>query len=981
MLNVQEVFDNNPVFRVQIADSQSECDRYAGLLQKFTDRGRKLVVAAGAYDAALKDVAQGYSELLSAAGGSGACQNLYGEMTLAMFSTINESMSNNAAMMEHFEKRVLQPMLEFKQFMNTLTGTYRKAYEESDVDLTIKQTKFLNSKRKDNKKAPAVDVCNHLYAAKELSCTSTFDYVSLLNDLSIMRDVFIMEKISGIFEEWLRTFPAHETTHTRLSKLHRESKDLFATLALRPYVNYYNYTFTRLQKTPFEKDLAVYRASLGLSSMSSSTSSILHIPVTSEDFDSSDEAISNGHKQGYLLKRHRGARKGWNRRYMYLRQPEGLLMQYSPDKEHTMIADIRNCIVQEVSIDDRSFVFEVSCAPIFQHYLQAENEKEYRQWLTALTATQIGRPREAAPKNLAQTVSRSQGIALSSTQLIHPIIANIKESINLESATGSEEELYTSTNFPAVVSESVLRGLIAVRHSKNPKHLNSGKDLALFGFWRTFCAKLLSSGVLAFEFTDMVGQAFENSPPPSINAKECNSNQISSVHASLFGKLYCFSIRVPNRTIYFSVDTKIEHDTWLVNLKSLARQEWYGNESYRLFRSLFVRIIEGKNLPQNSELYCEVSLDNERCGLTGIRPKSATPFWREDFLFNDIPCLKFGTTVSLIGQSRLLLTQKDVQQGRVYIPMRSMKKNISAEGWYPVVTGGRSNNGSQKSEHIGDLKLKMKYQEHVILKSSEYVRLESLLIDTEAKVYFDLANGILDLEKLADTLVRVSMGRGQAVPWLCSLAENEINGLLQDDLNVLFRGNSLFTKSLDVYQKLVEQDRLEGTVGELIRQICSTKASYEVDPSRLEKGDDLKANWKHLVTLSQKLWNTIDGTKSRCPMTLRQIYGYIQGLILRKFGKKANGKGDSNGKLMLSADSVQALAEETSEALFSATGRFTLPSRSQEDSLDEKFVFARYTSDSGFVFLRLFCPAILNPKLFDLVQEHPEPKAHRNSPC
>jgi hypothetical protein len=36
-----------------------------------------------------------------------------------------------------------------------------------------------------------------------------------------------------------------------------------------------------------------------------------------------------------------------------------------------------------------------------------------------------------------------------------------------------------------------------------------------------------------------------------------------------------------------------------------------------------------------------------------------------------------------------------------------------------------------------------------------------------------------------------------------------------------------------------------------------------------------------------------------------------------------------------------------------------------------------YSSVSGFLFLRFFCPAILNPKLFGLLKDHPRPRAQR----
>lgn len=37
----------------------------------------------------------------------------------------------------------------------------------------------------------------------------------------------------------------------------------------------------------------------------------------------------------------------------------------------------------------------------------------------------------------------------------------------------------------------------------------------------------------------------------------------------------------------------------------------------------------------------------------------------------------------------------------------------------------------------------------------------------------------------------------------------------------------------------------------------------------------------------------------------------------------------------------------------------------------------RYTSVSGFIFLRFFAPAIMSPKLFGLTHKHPPPDVHR----
>ena len=43
----------------------------------------------------------------------------------------------------------------------------------------------------------------------------------------------------------------------------------------------------------------------------------------------------------------------------------------------------------------------------------------------------------------------------------------------------------------------------------------------------------------------------------------------------------------------------------------------------------------------------------------------------------------------------------------------------------------------------------------------------------------------------------------------------------------------------------------------------------------------------------------------------------------------------------------------------------------------EQIEVVKYTAVSGFLFLRFFCPAVLGPKLFDLMKEHPGMKTAR----
>ena len=87
---------------------------------------------------------------------------------------------------------------------------------------------------------------------------------------------------------------------------------------------------------------------------------------------------------------------------------------------------------------------------------------------------------------------------------------------------------------------------------------------------------------------------------------------------------------------------------------------------------------------------------------------------------------------------------------------------------------------------------------------------------------------------------------------------------------------------------------------------------------RLGEKASLQQNWDRLVPAIQRIWRSISDSAKECPAELRQVFRHIRACA--------------------------------------------------EDRYGERMRSVSYTSISGFLFLRFFCPAVLNPRLFGLLK-------------
>ncbi|KAJ5961761.1 hypothetical protein N7501_006702 [Penicillium viridicatum] len=514
---------------------------------------------------------------------------------------------------------------------------------------------------------------------------------------------------------------------------------------------------------------------------------------------------------------------------------------------------------------------------------------------------------------------------------------------------------------------------------------------------------------------------------------------IQQLNSSVLDDEFCIAIYpqyaahpVPDsnvRPIYLALESRVLFEVWFVLLRAFTIPELYGpvsqgedpnktpeaeateppltKDMFRIERFLSLKIVEAKlfrtkeeDTPRSrkasrshgqpvptskvSDYYTEVLLDGEIRGKTAVKYRTMNPFWREDFVFTDLPpvlsqasilvktlnptqrdwtLIAHGTyapnqDVSAVNMlDEIEISTNDIIFGRVDLRLEELDAGVDIEKWWPIL--------DSQDQAIGEMFMRARMEETVVLMSDEYSAMSELLHSFTNGLTINMAQLMSsELNHLAEMLLNIYQVSGSTVEWISALVEDEIDGvhkesttnrlryttrihsnntqetsqerevLVRDmgrtatvEANLLFRGNSLLTKALDLHMRRLGKQYLEDTIAERLRDIDESDPECEVDPSRVPRHEDLDRNWRNLTALTTGVWKSIAVSASRCPPELRRIFRHVRACADDRYG----------------------------DFLRSVT----------------------YSSVSGFLFLRFFCPAILNPKLFGLLKDHPRPRAQR----
>ncbi|KAI6248099.1 Inhibitory regulator protein BUD2/CLA2 [Erysiphe necator] len=466
--------------------------------------------------------------------------------------------------------------------------------------------------------------------------------------------------------------------------------------------------------------------------------------------------------------------------------------------------------------------------------------------------------------------------------------------------------------------------------------------------------------------------------------------------------------------VYIASESRLMHEVWFCLLRAFTVPEIYGQWSnnsddeinnssilsessfahdvFRIEKSVKMRIVEakftntlstkmkvsnaGKSKKDEIETtvgdyFVEIILDGEIRARTSIRSETKSPFWGEECEFQNLPphtpnlIIVLKKILPISAQNHLPQSNPKTNSSvetlnwTMEVPISKIERGEENEAWWPIL--------DQQQERAGEILLSIKYDELVVLLANHYQTVSELLHNFSSGLTIQISQFIPSkLKLLSELMLNIFQVSGYTEDWLTTLVEDEIDGLekdiptdchvrwtkkcipdesiqagmsdreqsvrdmgktLQEEANLLFRGNSLLTQALDFHMRRVGKEYLEDLLLDKISEINFLNPDCEVDPSRISNNQDINKNWALLYSLTTNIWDSISGSAERCPSELRQILKYIRAVAEDRYGN-----------------------------------------------------FLRtvvYTSVSGFLFLRFFCPALMNPKLFGLLKDHPQPKAQR----
>ncbi|KAI6649074.1 Ras GTPase-activating protein isoform X10-like [Oopsacas minuta] len=410
---------------------------------------------------------------------------------------------------------------------------------------------------------------------------------------------------------------------------------------------------------------------------------------------------------------------------------------------------------------------------------------------------------------------------------------------------------------------------------------------------------------------------------------------LSIVNTSLMTRFiftYCLRITVPpinshnnkseheecgrsssvSKTVYLCVQTDLDMYKWLHSIS--ADLERIRNRRFHLYPNLSITISEVKGVAPKKNLFCEVCLNSVPYSRTSEKlSNKGVLFWGEKFEFSEFPPVHDITVLLYKGK-----TKRPQEVGRVEIPAVSLYGQGVVEKWYSLKLD------RERKKPQTTIRIKLHYQVLNILPFIKYEDLQSYIVDDYHIIIKNLAPQlpVKHKDSLAKNLVRMFYSTGDVTRYLVDVVVSEVSEPNMDS-NLIFRGNSLATKSMDYYMRLIASQYLQSVLVRPLVRYLNDAAECEVDPERIPNTFTPLQTQNNLLRHVHDIWEAIYKSRSNIPVELQIVFHGIQ----NELGK-------------------------------------------DKHSISNTVVIA-------CIFLRFFCAAIMSPSLFDIIKEYPSEKGAR----
>lgn len=453
--------------------------------------------------------------------------------------------------------------------------------------------------------------------------------------------------------------------------------------------------------------------------------------------------------------------------------------------------------------------------------------------------------------------------------------------------------------------------------------------------WQTVLGTLNKKGRLSLSLDR--GEIF------ALNITQVYADCIRRVDPSLVSSEWVIFI-VPDmggpESVYLKFSTDNDFEDWFVCLRGFCKQRVYTpltrdvSQSIRFSHQFKVNILSGKTKGPDdthaffdfSNTYVDICFNDWIWARTLVHPTANNPFWGQEFVFKELDRELAPLELVLRRANTERPSELDLFLAKVII-------NDSDEGterWVTLETENDSNISIS-------LYIAYEHLQTPVLDSACYDGMQSLLRKcSNLDIATTLANSGTKLVTTAcDIFTDIYRGEFMHTEWIRALISSEVSSLAKEPTkatgtDVLFRGSSLLSQALEKFMFLYGRETLIKTVGRFVRKICASKDQLELDPSKIQGASEAevaaiaKVNRLAFEHYLNYLWSLIKNCS--LPETVQYL--------------------------------VTHLRKEMQEKMKATEAQI-------------------WNGLAAFIFLRFYCPAILNPRLFGLADQTLSPSNQR----